>query len=58
MTAAEISTIRITDTEIAAWAFRHIADVRDEMREHIWHRLRVAFDAAADGQARYSERET
>jgi 8-oxo-dGTP pyrophosphatase MutT (NUDIX family) len=58
MTAAEISTIRVTDAEIAAWAFRHIADVRDEMRDHIWQRLRAAFDAATDGRARYSERGT
>jgi 8-oxo-dGTP pyrophosphatase MutT (NUDIX family) len=56
MTAAEIATIHVSDPEIATWAFRHVDDVRDEMRDHIWQRLRTAVDAATEGSVRYSER--
>jgi hypothetical protein len=58
MTAAEIASIRVSDPEIAAWAFRHVDDVRDEMRGHIWPRLRTAVDAVAGGSVRYSERDS
>ena len=58
MTAAEIASIRVVDPEIAAWAFRHVDDVRDEMRDRIWHRLRTACDAATDGLVRYGERDS
>jgi ADP-ribose pyrophosphatase YjhB (NUDIX family) len=58
MTATEIASIRVVDPEIAAWAFRHIDDIRGEMRDHIWQRLRTAFDAVTDGPVRYSELES
>ena len=58
MTAAEMATIRVADPEIGAWAFHHIDDVRDEMRGHIWRRLRTALDAVTGGSVRYSERDS
>jgi 8-oxo-dGTP pyrophosphatase MutT (NUDIX family) len=58
MTASEIASIRVADPEIASWAFRHVDDVRDEMRGHIWQRLRAAVDAATGDSMRYRERDS
>lgn len=58
LTDADIATISVSDPEIGSWAFRHVGDIREKMRGHIWRRLRRAVDVVAGGPMHYSERDT
>lgn len=57
MSFDDIDGIRVSDVEIARWRFLSINDVREEMRDHVWRRVRSALDAVVDGAVRYLERE-
>lgn len=52
----DISTIQIRDQEIGRWQFVNVDEVRNEMRQHVWRRLRAAADSAAAGTVTYLER--
>ncbi|MGH3611474.1 MAG: NUDIX domain-containing protein [Pseudonocardia sp.] len=56
LTEDDIAGIRIRDSEIADWRFSDVDDVRSEMREHVWGRMRAAADSLADDVVRYLER--
>lgn len=50
------SNISIRDEELNRWRFVEIDEIRQEMRQHIWRRLRAAADAVATGATAYLER--
>jgi ADP-ribose pyrophosphatase YjhB (NUDIX family) len=52
----QVRGIRVRDREIAAWRFFDVDDVRGEMREHVWRRLRAAVDSQERDTTCYLER--
>lgn len=57
MTSLEVEAIQVGDPEIADWRFVNVDEIREEMRDRIWHRLRAAADALTSGSLRYVERD-
>jgi 8-oxo-dGTP pyrophosphatase MutT (NUDIX family) len=53
----DIAVVEVRDREIGRWRFVDVDDIRGEMRQHVWHRLRAAVDSVARGETRYLERQ-
>lgn len=53
----DIAAVEVRDREIGRWQFVDVDDVRGEMREHIWRRLRAAVDSLPRGETLYLERQ-
>ncbi len=53
----DIAVIEVRDREIGRWQFVDVDDIRGEMRQHVWRRLRAAVDSVAHGGTLYLERQ-
>lgn len=49
--------IDVRDREIGRWRFVDVDDIRSEMRQHVWRRLRAAANSVTTGTTTYLERQ-
>lgn len=57
MSDDDVDSIDVRDQEIERWRFVDVDDIRSEMRQHVWRRLRAAADSVTTGTTMYLERQ-
>lgn len=56
LTDEAVAGIKVHDDEIGRWRFVDVDEIHNEMRQHVWRRLRAAVDALTSHETRYLER--